>query len=98
MEFVHSRGMVYRDLKPANILIDGSGRIRIGDFGSAKIIESAVYLSDNYQGTIQYQAPEIYGEDPYTGKVDVFSFALVLYEILVGYPVFSPKLSEAHKS
>jgi serine/threonine protein kinase len=93
MEFVHSRGMVYRDLKPANILIDGSGRIRIGDFGSAKIIEGAVYLSGNYQGTIQYQAPEIYGEDPYTGKVDVFSFALVLYEILVGRPVYPAKLS-----
>jgi serine/threonine protein kinase len=98
MEFIHSQGMVYRDLKYANILLDAVGRIRLGDFGSTKFIKGAIPLSGNYQGTIQYQAPEIYGEDPYTQKVDVFSFSLVLYEILVGYPVFSPKLSEAHKS
>jgi protein kinase A len=95
MEFIHSRSMVYRDLKPANILIDGAGRIRIGDFGSAKIIEGVIHLSCNYQGTSQHQAPEIYGEDPYTVKIDVFSFALALYEILVGRPVYPARLSEA---
>jgi NIMA (never in mitosis gene a)-related kinase len=93
MDFVHSRGMVHRDLKPANILIDGAGRIRIGDFGSAKFIEDPIYLSGNYQETAQYQTPELSGEDPYTTKVDVFSFALVLYEILVRRPVYLAKLS-----
>jgi serine/threonine protein kinase len=87
--------MVYRDLKPANILLDGAGRIRLGDFGSAKLIERATHLSKNYQGTPQYQAPEIYDEDSYTEKIDVFSFSLVLYEILVGHPVYPAMLSEA---
>jgi serine/threonine protein kinase len=59
------------------------------------LIEGAISLSRNYQGRIQYQAPELYGEDPYTEKIDVFSFTLVLYEILVGHPVFSAKLSKA---
>jgi serine/threonine protein kinase len=95
MKFIHWRGMVYRDLKPANILIDGPGRIRIGDFGSSKFIEGTVHLSGNYQGTIQYQTLELYGEDPYMGKADVFSFALVLYEILVGHPVYPARLSKA---
>jgi hypothetical protein len=95
MKLIHWRGIVYRDLKPANILIDDLGRIRIGDFGSSKFIEGAVHLSGNYQGTIQYQAPELYGEDPYTEKVDVFSFALVLDEILVDHPVYPARLSEA---
>jgi serine/threonine protein kinase len=92
---MHSQGFVYRDLKPGNILIDFEGRSRIADFGSSKFIESATHLSGNHQGTIQHQALELYGEDPYTEKVDVFSFALVLSEILVGRPIFSAKLSEA---
>jgi serine/threonine protein kinase len=94
VEFMHLQEFVYRDLKPANILIDSEGRSRIADFGSSKFIERATHLSENYQGTFQYQAPELYGEDPYTEKIDVFSFALVLYEILVGRPVNSATLSE----
>jgi serine/threonine protein kinase len=95
VQFMHSQGFVYRDLKPENILIDSEGQSRIADFGSSKFIEGATRLSGNYQGTIQYQAPELYGEDPYTEKIDVFSLALVLYEILVGHPVFSATLSES---
>jgi serine/threonine protein kinase len=94
IQFMHSQGFVYRDLKLANILIDSEGRSRIADFGSSKFIEGATLLSGNYQGTIQYQAPELYGEDPYTEKIDVFSFALVLYEILVGRPVLSATPTE----
>jgi serine/threonine protein kinase len=88
--------MVYRDLKPANILLDGAGRIRLGDLGSAILIEDAIFLFGNYQGMIQYQAPEIYGEDPYIETIDVFSFALVLYDNFVVRPVFSVKFSEFH--
>jgi serine/threonine protein kinase len=95
VQFMHSQGFVYRDLRPANILIDPEGRSRIADFSSSKFIEGVTRLSGNYQGTFHYQAPELYGEDPSTEKIDVFSFALVLYEILVGRPVLSVKLSES---
>jgi serine/threonine protein kinase len=96
VQLIPSQGFVYRDLKPANILIDSKGRNRIADCGTSKFIECATRLSGNYQGTFQYQAPELYAEDPYTLTIDIFSFALVLYEILVGRPVFSAKLSESH--
>jgi serine/threonine protein kinase len=89
-EFIHSKDIVHRDVKPANILIDRRGRSRITDLGSSKFIQGAAKLSKEYRGTCCYQAPEMYKEDPYTSKVDVFSFALILYEILVGQPVFPP--------
>jgi serine/threonine protein kinase len=82
-------------LKPANILIDSAGRTRIGDFESAKLIAGTASLSRNYQGMIQYQASELYDEYPYTEMIDVFSFALVFYEILVVHPVYPATLSKA---
>jgi serine/threonine-protein kinase len=93
LEFIHSRGFVHRDVKPANILIDGVGRSRIGDFGSSKFFESTTRWTGGVVGSVQYAAPELYGDPPYSSKIDVFAFGLILYEILVGQPVFKPTLS-----
>jgi serine/threonine protein kinase len=75
-------------LKPANILIDRCGRRKIADFGSSKFIEGSISISKEFRGTFCYQAPEMYDDDPYTSKIDIFSFALIPYEILAGSPVF----------
>jgi serine/threonine protein kinase len=58
----------------------------VGDLGSARLLEGATRLS-NDKGTVSYSAPELYDRE-YNSKVDVFSFALVLYEILVGRAVY----------
>jgi serine/threonine protein kinase len=84
LEFIHLKGFVHRDLKPCNFLIDKGGRCKIGDLGSSKLLERATCLSSD-KNTIGYMAPELY-DHKYNWKVDVFAFAMVLYEILVGLP------------
>jgi serine/threonine protein kinase len=92
MRAVHEKRLIHGNLKPSNILIDKSGQALIGDFGTSRLeIDDATFTGDT--GTVHYAAPEMFKDDPYTNKVDVFSFGLILYEILVGSAVF--QLSEA---
>jgi serine/threonine-protein kinase len=92
MAFTHESGIIHRDLKPGNILLDENHRPRICDFGSSR--EQALGTTiTGMVGTLIYMAPELYGDDDYDEKVDVFLFVLILYEIIVGSPVFSPHLS-----
>jgi hypothetical protein len=87
MRYVHSEGIMHRDLKPANRLLDGDGRVLIGDFGTSRLeYDDATFTSN--AGTVHYAAPEQFLDDTYTRQVDVFSFGSILYEILVGSPVF----------
>jgi serine/threonine protein kinase len=87
MRFVHSHGILHRDLKPSNILINELGRAMIGDFGSSRLdSDDATWTIE--AGTPHYAAPEQYKEEPRTNKVDIFSFGLILYEIVVGSAVF----------
>jgi serine/threonine protein kinase len=74
------------------LLIDKHGYCRIGDFGSSKFIEGTTPWTGGVVGSVQYAAPELYDNPPYSSKIDVFAFGLILYEILVGHPVFDPKL------
>jgi serine/threonine protein kinase len=95
-KFMHSPGIVYCDLNPKRILIDSKRRNRFEDLGTAKFIESATRLSGNYQGMVQYQAPELCAEISSTEKIDVLSLTLVLSEILIGRSISFVKLSESH--
>jgi serine/threonine protein kinase len=79
--------ILHRDLKPSNILINEFGHSMISDFGSSRLESDDATLTSG-AGTPHYAAPEQFRDDPYTNKVDVFSFGLILYEILVGSPVF----------
>jgi serine/threonine protein kinase len=88
MQFIHAKGFIHRDLKPANILINGDGQALIGDFGTS-CNPDCDYSRSGETGTVQYAAPEMFEEVEHTAKVDVFSFGSILYEILVGRPVFS---------
>jgi serine/threonine protein kinase len=88
LRFVHECGFIHRDLKPSNILITDEGKPLIADFGAARY-ESSDSTSTQDAGTIHYAAPEMFKEVDHTTKVDVFSFGLILYEILLGHPVFT---------
>jgi TPR repeat protein len=92
MRYVHRNGFIHRNLTPTNLLFDGHGRLHIGEFGCGKFMDGTATASRQI-GTPLYMAPELYEEEPYTNKIDVFSFSLVLYEILEGRPVWDPSLS-----
>jgi serine/threonine protein kinase len=88
MRYVHSRGLIHRDLKPANILLNARWRGLISDFGVSRLAGAEGPPTLN-PGTVWYAAPELLIEGcQQTTKTDVFSFGLVLYEILTWYPAF----------
>jgi serine/threonine-protein kinase len=86
MRFMHSRGFIHQDLNPSNILVNSEGRALIGDFGSSRF-ESDNITPRSSQND-EYTAPDLFCSDDWTSKVDVYSFGLVLYEVVVGSPVF----------
>jgi serine/threonine protein kinase len=92
---MHKRKMVHRDLKPSNILLDENHRPRVCDLGSSCVENMERTQTGGDQiGTLKYMAPELWEDVPYTEKVDIFSFALILYEMVVGRKVF-PGSSQA---
>src|SRR5712664_2773155 len=84
----HERGVIHRDLKPTNLMLDGAGKIRITDFGLASIAAS-IENADVKAGTPAYMAPEQLEGKEVTSKSDLYSLGLVLYEILTGKRAFN---------
>jgi serine/threonine protein kinase len=87
IQFIHSKCMIHRNLQPSNILIDERGFARIGDFESSRLFDMDI-TSAKHVGSPVYMAPEMFKDEKYTNAVDVYSFTLILYELLVGESVF----------
>jgi serine/threonine protein kinase len=92
MSHVHDHDILYRDLEPSNIIIDYERLPHLCDFGSSRLKLSAGPFTQKV-GTPRYMAPEMYDSGEYTKKVDVFSFGLILYEIVSGEPVFPIRIT-----
>jgi len=79
MRYLHSEGVLHRDLKTLNLLVNDTGRVKVCDFGISRLKASMMTTG---AGSIQYMAPEVFVSAHYTEKSDIYSFAIILWELL----------------
>lgn len=93
MDFLHRRGIVHRDLKAANLLIDEHDVVKVCDFGVARLKPAVLtnFVAGNWTaemtaetGTYRWMAPEVLEHKPYDHKVDVYSFGIMIWEVVTG--------------
>lgn len=91
LAFAHGRGVVHRDVKPANLLFDGEGRLAVADFGLARALSEAAWTepAGATVGTARYASPEQATGATVDGRGDVYALALVLYEVVTGTVPFA---------
>lgn len=85
LDYVHAQGLVHRDVKPGNVLIGDDGRVRLTDFGIARLVDAARVTSTGMMvGTASFLAPEQVAGEPVGPPADVYALGLVLLECLTG--------------
>jgi len=87
LDYLHNNGIIYRDIKPENILIGEDGYLKLIDFGMAKIIENGEKAT-SFCGTPEYLAPEIITGEGHNKAADWWSFGILIFEMLCGIPPF----------
>ncbi|XP_004680397.2 PREDICTED: serine/threonine-protein kinase Nek3 [Condylura cristata] len=78
---IHKKRVLHRDIKSKNIFLTQNGRVKLGDFGSARLLSSPMAFACTYVGTPYYVPPEIWENMPYNNKSDIWSLGCILYEL-----------------
>jgi serine/threonine-protein kinase len=89
LDYAHRNGVIHRDIKPANILVTSDGRIKIADFGVARLIESQLTARGQLLGTPAFMAPEQFIGMPVDARSDLFSAGVVIYCMMTGEKPFA---------
>ncbi|KAJ7496687.1 kinase-like domain-containing protein [Mycena latifolia] len=85
LNYLHGLGIIYRDLKPENVLLNADGHIKVADFGFAKAVDTTTWT---LCGTPDYLAPEVISQQRYNKSVDWYALGILIYEMLFGLPPY----------
>ena len=85
----HAHGVVHRDIKPANLIVLADGKIKVADFGIARVEKSELTQVGTVMGTPAYMSPEQFMGQPVDGRSDIFSCGVILYQFLTGEKPFT---------
>jgi tetratricopeptide (TPR) repeat protein len=92
LTYLHRRGILHRDLKPGNVLVDASGSVKVLDFGlSVASSHSITNMQPGMAGTLAYMAPELFIEEEPSVVSDLYAFGVITYELFAGHPPFYSK-------
>lgn len=90
LDYAHQAGIIHRDIKPSNIMLLPGDKVKVTDFGIAKIADNfSLTLPGHVLGTPSYMAPEQFEEETFDGRADIFSLGVVFYELLTGSRPFA---------
>ncbi|XP_035229685.1 ribosomal protein S6 kinase beta-2-like [Stegodyphus dumicola] len=93
--YLHKEGIIYRDLKPENVLLDAKGHVKLTDFNLAKEFMDAGSVTKTFCGTVDFMAPEILTRSGHGLAADWWSFGAVMYNMLTGSPPYTAKNQKA---
>jgi serine/threonine-protein kinase len=85
----HANGVVHRDIKPANLIVLADGKVKVADFGIARVEKSELTQVGTVMGTPAYMSPEQFMGQPVDGRSDIFSCGVILYQFLTGEKPFT---------